>query len=70
MTNQTNQKNQLKSWHDVYKIFMAIVDEIWSQNENEESRNQCINTKIDEIYLPHMGESIWDKAYDRWYDMD
>ena len=60
------QQTTLKSWVDVYHIFMGVADEILDQCDNHDLAHQLIQTKVEEIYFPHQGEYIWDFAYERW----
>lgn len=53
--------NSGTSWNKVYKIFNAIVD-VYFPDEDR------ISKEVDELYNKHKGEAAWDEAYYRWND--
>lgn len=50
-----------KSWTDVYKAFEEIMEELFPDVD-------AINQAIEDVYVEHKGEELWDTAYEKWTD--
>lgn len=57
-----------KSYHDVYRLFLSLADEILDACESHALAHEAIKAKVDEVYLPHKGTWIWDFAYERFFE--
>ena len=47
------------SWEDVYEQLLEVVDECWPDEE-------AIAIAVEELYLEHEGDPIWEEAWRRW----
>lgn len=63
-----NNNNEPKSWHDVYRLFLEIADEVLDAVTDHDEAHKLICRKVDALYAQHEGEHIWDFAYERWYE--
>ena len=46
-------------WNKVYKVFDAIINLYWPEEERIES-------EVEKIYNIHKGEHDWDEAWNKW----
>lgn len=53
-----------QSWHDIYKIFLDIVDATLPEPGYEDK----IAKDVEALYRKHEGEAAWDSAWLRWLD--